>query len=98
LARHDFAAQAVSHELHAVTYSEDGNAKIEYAWVQLRSASFVHAGRSTGEHDAPWPAVLEFSGCYSVRKYLAVYMALPYAAGDQLAVLSAEIDYDYHLV
>ena len=94
----DCAAEVVRHELAAVAHAEHGNAKLECLCIYLRRAGSVNALRAAGEDNADGVVCLDFVYRHAVRLYLAVDIAFPDAAGNQLVILAAEVQNKYALI
>ena len=90
------AALKIRHELAAVADAEHGHARVQHAAVAFGRAGFRHALRAAGENDALAAALAEsLHGGLAPGKYLGVDALLADAAGDEAAVLAAEVDYEY---
>ena len=87
----DPSSQTVSHELATVADTEDGHAHGEDLRGDLRRPLLIHTVGSAGKDD---PHGIECTDLFHgglIGFYFAVHMAFPDTAGDQLIVLSSEI-------
>ena len=92
----DSAAEVVREKLAAITDAEDGDAEPEKLGVCLRAFLIVNAAGTSGEYKPDRLSRLNLAHGGGKRLYLAVDAALPYAAGDKLIVLAAEVkDYNF---
>jgi len=91
----DLAAEPLAEKLHAVANAENGKAGIEDAFVGLRSALGVDAGRSAREDDAGGAQAFQDAGGRVVADDFRVDVELPHAARDDLGVLRTEIEDEY---
>ncbi len=87
----DFAAEDLAAELHAVADAEDRHAEVEDSLVASRGIGLVDAGRPAGEDDALERHLGQLLGGSSGPADAGVDVLLSHPAGDQLAVLAAEI-------
>ena len=94
----DPAAQVVGHQLAAVADAQDGHAPGEDGRVHLGGLGIIHAVGAAGEDDADGVHGADLVQRGGVGLHLAVDAALPDPAGDELVVLSAEIQHDDSLV
>ncbi len=88
----DYTAELLGDQLGAVADAENGNAEVEDLGIEPRGVLDMHAGRSTGQDDGgrlPFPDV---GGGDAVADDFGVDLQLTNPAGDQLGVLSAEVD------
>ncbi len=94
LRRGDAAAERVSQQLHPVADPEDRDAAGDDPRGELRRARLVDRVRPTGEDNAARLEGQRLLGGGVERQHLAIDRRLADAAGDQLAVLRAEIEDD----
>ena len=94
----DLAAKRVAGELHSVANSQDGNPQRENSRVAFGGSLFVNARRPTGEDEPLGGVLLHLLRRDVVPDDFAVDVVLPHAAGDELGVLSAEIEHQDALV
>ena len=92
------AAQIMGHQLAAVADAQDGHAPGEDGRVHLGGLGIIHAVGAAGEDDADGIHGADVRQRGGVGLYLAVDAALPDPAGDELIVLSAEVQHDDSLV
>src|SRR5262249_35921013 len=92
LRRHDVAAEEITHGLHAVADAQDRDPGREQRLRGQRSAIFVHAGGTTGEHDAAVATGEHSLHGLAARNDLGINGQLTDTTGDQLGVLTAEVD------
>jgi hypothetical protein len=85
-------AELVDHELHPVTDAQDRDPEVEQLLAERRGAIRVDRGGAAGEHQSLRPALLDPLERRVVREQLAEDAALADAAGDQLGVLTAEVE------
>ena len=81
------ATKGLGHQLHAVTYSEDGDPQAEYPVVTSRRAFGIDAGRASGEDYAPRFGLIYGFGCDRRGDYFAEDIQLSYLPGNELIVL-----------
>ena len=94
----DPAAQVVGHQLAAVADAQDGHAPGEDGRVHLGGLGIIHAVGAASEDDADGVHGADLLQRSGVGLHLAVDAALPDPAGDELIVLSAEVQHDDSLV
>ena len=92
------AAQVMGHQLTAVADAQDGHAPGENGRVHLGGFGIIHAVGATGKDDADGIHGADVRQRGGVGLYLAVDAALPDPAGNELIVLSAEVQHDDSLV
>ena len=92
--RHDLAAEVVGDELAAIADAEHGHARIKERGIDVRRILKVNAVRAAGEDEADGLHREKVREGRRVGLHLAVNAAFTHAAGDQLVVLTAEIQYD----
>src|SRR5919109_1754802 len=91
------AAKLMGEQLHPITNPQQRDAGIERRWVGEWCAIAVHAGWPAGENQRSWMAGLDaFPGRRS-RDQFAIDARFPHPAGDQLAVLRAEVQHQHQL-
>ncbi len=86
------AAERLGHRLEAVTDAEHRHAGVEERGIDRRRTVGVDAGRTAREDHRRGLTREELGHGHLVRHDLAVDLRLAHAAGDQLRVLSAEVD------
>src|SRR5277367_3543738 len=91
-ARRNLAAEPLAEKLHAVADAEDRNAGIENAFVGLRRALGVDAGRSAGKNEARGTKAFQDGGGRVIPDNFRVDVQLPHAPRDDLGVLRTEIE------
>ena len=90
-----FAAQGVRHELRAVANPENRDAEFVELFLVGRRGRFEHAVRAAGQDDPLGRHGLELvNGCF-VRMDFAVHLAFADPSGNELLVLSAEIQHNH---
>ena len=94
LRRRDQTAQSMGDELTAVANAQNGNAQCKDGRVVFGRVVKINAVRSAGEDNADGRLCAQRLQRGSVGAHLTVDAALPYPAGDELIVLSAEIQND----
>ncbi len=92
LARGDAAPQLVGQQLHAVADAEHRQAALEDVGGGSGRPFVVDAGRPAGEDEAPRPEAGHLLPGRVVGDELAVDAALAHTAGDEHAVLGAEVE------
>ena len=90
----DLAPQQVGHELTAVADAQDGHPPGEDLGVHLGGGVQIHAVGSAGEDDADGVHGAQLGQGSGTGLDLAVHLALPHPAGDELVVLAAEVQHD----
>ena len=95
--RHHPAAQVVGQQLAAVADAQDGDAQLEDLRIGLGRLGIVYAVGTAGEDDADGVQGLDIGQGRGVGLDLAVHIALPDAPGDELVILSAEVNDQNHL-
>ena len=90
----DFAAQSVRHELTAVADAQDGHAQLEDGGVVVGCFCVVDAVGAAGEDEADGVHGFQFFQGGRIGLDFTIYIALTDTAGDQLVILSAEIQYN----
>jgi hypothetical protein len=88
----DAPAELLGHELHAVADAQDRHAQVVEGRVHVRRALRVDRGGPAREHERERPARGHLLGRGAVVHDLRVDPALADPAGDELRVLSAEVD------
>ena len=83
------------HELAAVADAEDGDAEGEDLGGVVRRRGVVDAVGSSRKDDALRGDLFDPFKRYRVGQDLAVHIVLAHTAGDQLVVLTAEVEYDH---
>ncbi len=91
----DAPAELLRHQLHAVADPEHRHARLEQGGVDPWSSLRVDRSRPAGEHDRARAPATDLSRRERRRNELRVDAALADAAGDELRVLTAEVD-DQH--
>src|SRR3954451_20041524 len=91
----DAAAQRLTHELHAVTDAEDGDAEVEDCGVAVRSALGIHARRAAGEDQSDWGEFAHAADRDVVPYDLGIDVLLANAASDELGELRTEIQNEH---
>ena len=86
------AAQLVHQRLHAVADAQHRQLPLKHPVRDERRAVLVHAGRSAGEDDALGVDALHLFPRVGGVGNLGVDLQLPDPAGDEVAVLGAEVD------
>ena len=84
--------QLVHHRLHAVADAQHRQPSLEHPVWDQRRAVLVDAGRATGQDDALGVDPLDFLPGVGGIGDLGVDLQFPDAAGDQVAVLGAEVN------
>ena len=92
--RHDLAAEVVRDELAAIADAEHGHACIKERGINVRRILKINAVRAAGEDEADGLRRKKVREGRRVGLHLAVNAAFTHAAGDQLVVLTTEIQYD----
>ncbi len=90
--RFDLAAEEMASELHSVTDAEYGDAEIKQFGIAQGRAGSVDAGRAAGKDEAARIQFGDACGGQVVAHNLAKDVLFADAAGDELAVLRAEIE------
>ena len=90
----DDTAELMRDQLRAVADAKDGDAKFVYGRVECWRAVDVDALRSTRQDQRRRPAIGDLARREAVRHDLGVHIELAHAAGDELGVLSTEIDHE----
>ena len=87
----NLSAQHMPHQLHAVANAEDRDAQLKDFLRASRRVRIQHAGRAAAEDDSHGRNLADgFQGRIAGQN-LGVNVMLPHPAGDQLGILSAEI-------
>ena len=86
------AAQIVSDELTAVANAQNGNPQLEDLRVRLRGRGIVHTVGPTGKDNADGGHRLDLRHRGGIGPDLAVYAAFPDPPGDELIILTSEIE------
>ena len=88
----DRAAELLGDELGAVADAQHGHAEVVDPGVEAGRPLHMHRGRATAEDHAGGPAGRDL--CRGDRRGhdLAIYLAFAHPPGDELCVLSAEVD------
>ena len=94
----DPAPQGVGHELAAVADAQHRHAGLKQGRVHLGRVLQVHGVGAAGEDEADGLHGHQVGQGGGVGLDLAVYAALPDPAGDELIVLSAEVQDDHSLM
>ena len=94
----DLAPQQVGHQLAAVADAQNGHAPGENFRVHLGGGVQIHAVGAAGEDDADGIHGLQLREGSGVGLDFAVHAALPHPAGNELVVLSAEVQHDNSLM
>ena len=95
LGRRYLTTQIVSKELAAVANAEHRNAQLKDSGINLRRVDFVDTAGASGENDANGRIRFDSLYRHGIGMHLAVDIALTDPPGDQLVILSAEIQ-DQH--
>ena len=90
----DLAAQGVGHELAAIADAQDGHSPGEDLRVHVGGGIQIHTVGAAGEDDADGVHGFQLGKGRGAGHDLAVHIALPDPAGDQLIVLAAEVQND----
>ena len=88
----DVAAERLGHRHEAVADAEDRDRAVDDGRIELRRPGLVDARRAAGEDDRGRLAGQHLGGRHGVRDDLGVHLRLAHATGDELGVLSPEID------
>src|SRR5690606_1743108 len=88
----DFAAELFGHGLEPVADAEHGYPEAEDAGVERWGTAGVDAAGPAAEHDPDGVLGADLVGADVVGHDLGVHACFPYAAGDELCVLGAEVD------
>ena len=91
---HDLAAERLGHQVQAIADAQDRHAAGPERRVGMGRARFVDAGRSAGENDRRRLAGGDLTPRGVEGQQLRVDVQLADAAGDELAVLAAEVEDD----
>ena len=94
----DLAPQQMGHQLAAVADAQNGHAPGENFRVHLGGGVQIHAVGAAGEDDADGIHGLQLREGSGVGLDFAVHLALPHPAGDELVILSAEVQHDNSLM
>ena len=87
----DLTAELLRHELAAIADAEDGNAQRKDCRIHVRCAFIIDAVRPTGEDNTGRVERADFLHSGRIGLQLAVDVLLSHAAGNELVVLSAEV-------
>ena len=98
LGRGDLAAQGVSHELAAVADAQHRHAPGEDLGVHLGGPLLIHRVGAAGKDDADGVHGLELGQGGGIGFDFAVHVALTHTAGNELVVLTAEVQNDDRLM
>ena len=90
----DLAAQMVGQQLAAVANAKNRNPQFKNGGVYLRRGGIIHAVWPTGKDNADGRFRLQLVQRGGIGLNFAVHIALADAAGDELIVLSAKVQYD----
>ena len=90
----DRAAEYVVEKLHTITDTQHRHAEGEDLLVKTRRALFINAVGAAGEDDAAQAFIRPGGHGSGVVEDLTVYTGLAHAAGDELVVLAAKVQYD----
>ena len=90
----DFAAKKVGHQLRAIANAEDRLAKIKDLWIDGRRFLQVTRVGPAGENEAENRRILQIFDGGGAGEDLAINVDVADSAGDQLVVLTAEIEND----
>ena len=88
------AAKVFCHNLHTVADPQNRYARLEYAFIQLRSIFHIYTGRTAGENNAFRFMGKDFFRRLIVRQNFTIYAAFAHSSGNQLCILPAEVDDD----
>ena len=91
-----FSAKHVWHQLCTITQSKHRNAKFEKFIGVCWRIRLVTAVRPACQDDSLWIHRFDFFNIGFVRINLAIDIAFSYASGNQLVILSTEVQYDYY--
>ena len=94
----DFAAECVTHKLHAVANTKHGYAKLKQFLGAVRRAFVVYTVRTARQYDTDRSNLLDFFHGSVAGQYLGVHVALAHTSGNQLLVLSAEVEDKHRLL
>ena len=87
------SAQLVGQQLAAVADAQNGHAQTEHAGVHMGGLLVIDAVGAAGEDDAHGVIGLDLGKAHVKGLDLAVNIAFTDPAGDQLVILSAEVQY-----
>ena len=94
----DLAAQSVGHQLAAIADAKDGYAPSEDLRIYVGGSIQIDGVRTAGEDNADGVHCPQLPEGRGIGLDLAVNTALPHPAGDELVVLTAEIQDDHSLM
>ena len=94
----DFAAEGVTHKLHAVANAKHGDTKFKQLLGAMRRAFVVYAVRTARQYDTDRSNLLDFFHGSVAGQYLGVHVALAHTSGNKLLVLSAEVEDKHRLL
>ena len=93
----NLAAKLRRHDLLAIAESEDGDAQLKHPWIHARRILAVHARRSTRENHGRGSHGCQLVSCDVAGDDCRVNVQVAHAPGDELPVLSAEVEYGHEL-
>ena len=88
-------AELAGHQLHPVADPERRHAELEDRGIRERRSLRVDGGGPAGEDQRGRVPRLDLAGAEPVRDELRVDAGLAHAAGDELAVLAAEVEHEH---
>ena len=98
LRRSDLTTQGMGHQLAAIADTKDWNAHAEDLRVIVGGFLLIHTARATGEDDTDGVHGLNFFQGGSIGLDLAVDIAFPDTACNQLIILPAKVQNNDHLM
>ena len=94
----NLAAQCVRHQLTAVADTQNGHAQRKQGRINLRRSVIVNAVGAACEDDALGVLRLDFLQGFFPGHDFAVYMMFSDTAGNQLIILTAEVQNEDHFL
>ena len=89
------AAQLMHHQLAAVANTQNGHAPAVNFGVTGSGSGQIHAVGAAGKNNAFGVLFLDFGKIGFIRVDLTIYIALAHAAGNELIILAAKVQYDH---
>lgn len=88
----DDAAEGFGDQLHAVADAEDGDAQFEDFAVDAGAGLVVYAVGAAGKDESDGFFLFDRIPHFAIADHFGVDVLFPYAPGDELIVLAAEVD------
>ena len=92
------SAQGVGHQLAAIADAKDRHAQLKDLGIVMGRILLINAAGAAGEDDADGVHGLQLFKGGGIGLYLAVDIAFPDAAGNQLIILTAKVQDNDHLM